>query len=334
MIIGATGFVGLDLVFLLSKHPKINIKYLCARKSVGKSISKFDKRIKKKLPKISKLEKVQWNTIDLVFLSTPNGYAQRLIKDKIKYKKIKFIDLSSDFRLKKSEKFKKWYGLKHKAKNLIKESIYSVSEFVKDDIKKYRIIGNPGCYPTSIQLALIPLIKKKLININNIIIDSMSGYSGAGKNIKQKFKHKNIFNSIFAYNVTKHRHMAELDQEFHKINKKTKYTFNTHLIPTFRGILSSIHVETSKKSNISKIWNELKNFHEKNYFVNVLKLNSEIGTNNILNTNMCEISVCKTREKNKIVIFSALDNLVKGASGQAVQNMNLSYGFKENLGLK
>ncbi len=334
LVIGATGYVGLDLIFLLSKHPKINIKYLCARKNIGKSISNFDKRIKKKLPKISKLEKVQWNSINLVFLSTPNGYAQKVIKSKIKFKHLKFIDLSADFRLKKSMLFKKWYGLKHEAKKHIKESIYAVSEFVKKDIKNFRIIGNPGCYPTSIQLPLIPLMKKRLIKFNNIIIDSKSGYSGAGKNIKKKFKHKNIFESIYAYNVNEHRHMAELDQEFSKINNKINYTFNAHLIPTFRGILSTIHVETTKSSNINKVYKELKKFHNNNYFVNILKPNSEIGTHNIINTNHCEISVCNTREKNKIVIFSVIDNLVKGASGQAIQNMNLLYGFNENLGLK
>ena len=334
-VAGATGYVGLDLVYCLSSHPRVKIKHLCATKSIGKSISFFDKRIKKKLPRISNINSINLKNIDLLFLSLPNGEAQKIIKKNIKYKNLKFIDLSADFRLSNSRLYKNWYGLNHKAKNLIKYSIYSVSELVKNNIKKYRIIANPGCYPTSIQLALIPLIKKKLIKLNNIIIDSKSGYSGAGKNYKKKFKHKNLLSSVFAYGIEKHRHMSELDQEFSKITRsKVKYTFNPHLLPTFRGILSSIYLEIEKNSNINKINNELRKFYKKDKFIKILKINQEIGTGNVMNSNFCEISVCKSRHKRKIVIFSAIDNLMKGASGQAIQNMNILYGFKESAGLK
>ncbi len=333
-VIGATGYVGLDLLYLLSKHPMVNIKYLCAKKNIGKSIKSFDSRIKKKLPNISKAKKILWEKINLVFLSLPNGEAQKIIKKNIKYKNVKFIDLSADFRLNNINAYKYWYKKKHLAKSLISKSLYSVSEFVKKDIKNYRIISNPGCYPTSIQLPLIPLIKKRLIKLKNISIDSKSGYSGAGKNFKKKFTHKNISNSVFAYSIKRHRHMSELDQEFDKVTKsKIEYSFNPHLIPMFRGLLSSIYLETENKSNIKKIHKELQNFHKKNKFVKIMKMNKAIGTGNVINTNFCEISVCETRKKRKIVIFSAIDNLIKGASGQAVQNMNLVYGFKESLGL-
>jgi N-acetyl-gamma-glutamyl-phosphate reductase len=333
-VIGATGYVGLDLLYLLSKHPMANIKYLCAKKNIGKSIKSFDSRIKKKLPKISKADDILWKKLNLIFLSLPSGEAQKIIKKNIKYKNIKFIDLSADFRIRNVHKYRYWYKRKHFAKNLISQSLYSISEFVKKDIKKYRIIANPGCYPTSIQLALIPLIKKKLINFKNISIDSKSGYSGAGKNFKKKFTHKNINTSVFAYSIKKHRHMSELDQEFDKVTKSDiRYSFNPHLIPMFRGLLSSIYLEINNKSNIKKIHKELQKFHKKNKFVRVMKMNKAIGTGNVINTNFCEISVCETREKSKIVIFSAIDNLIKGASGQAIQNMNLAYGFKESLGL-
>ena len=335
LVLGATGFVGLDLVFLLSKHPKVKIQYLCASKNIGKKINYFDKRIKKKLPKISKFEKADLNNIDVIFLSMPNGFAQSIVKKCVNYKNLKFIDLSADFRLTSPSMYKKWYKKNHIAKELIKKSIYSIPEFNRSKIKNFNVIGNPGCYPTSIQLALNPLIKKKLIKLNNIIIDSKSGYSGAGKNLKKRFTHKNLYKSIFAYNVNGHRHMAELDQEFKKLTKrKIIYTFNTHLIPTFRGLLSSMHIEVSKHSNCKKILNELINFHKKNYFVKILKANKEIGTNNVINTNNCEISVCQSRHKKKLIIFSAIDNLVKGASGQAIQNMNILFNLKENLGLK
>ena len=334
-VAGATGYVGLDLVYYLSRHPHVNISYLAAQKNIGKDIKNFDRRIKKKLPKISILKNINWKNIDLLFLSLPNGEAQKIIKKLYHYKHLKFIDLSADFRIEDIRQYEKWYSATHKAKYLVKKSIYSIPEFTKKNIKNYRIISNPGCYPTSIQLVLVPLMKKFLIETNNIVIDSKSGYSGAGKNYKSKFIHKNIEKSIFAYGIVKHRHMSELDQEFKKISqKKLEYTFTPHLLPTYRGILSSIYIKTKKNIEVNKIYHELKKFHTKNIFVKLLKLNTPMGSGNVLNTNNCEISVCKTRYKNKLVIFSAIDNLVKGASGQAIQNMNLLYGYKENSGLK
>ena len=170
---------------------------------------------------------------------------------------------------------------------------------------------------------------------NNITIDSKSGYSGAGKNFKSKFSHENFYESIFAYGVKNHRHMSELDQEFNKYSKTlVKYTFNPHLLPTFRGILTSIYIDVKKKNNVQHIYSELKKFHSKNKFIHLNKINTTMGNGNVLHTNNCEISVCQTRYKHKIVIFSAIDNLVKGAGGQAIQNMNLLFDFKENLGLK
>ncbi len=335
-IIGATGFTGLDLTYYLSKHPKVKIINLCATKNLGKKISFFDKRLKKKLPNISSIEKVDWKNLDLVFLSLPNGEAQKIIgKTYFKYKNLKYIDLSADFRISNPDTYYKNYNLKHKATNLIKDSLYSISEFNKNKIQRFRIISNPGCYPTSIQIPLIPLIQKKLINIKGITIDSKSGFSGAGKNLKKKFRHKNLFSSIFAYNTKHHRHTCEIDQEIYKFTKKkVSYTFNPHLLPTYRGILTSIYLKTNGGINVNKIRKTLIKYYKKNEFIKIMKKNNSLGSGNVLNTNNCEISVCETRVKNKIVIFSALDNLVKGASGQAIQNMNLLYGLRENLGLK
>ena len=334
VVAGATGYVGLDLIKLLSKHPKVKIKHLCAKKNIGKKIQKFDKTIKKSLPRITQLKLVKWENIDLLFTSLPNGEAQKIIKNLKKYKNLRFIDLSADFRIKNANTYKKFYGFKHKAKNLIKEAVYSISEFAKDKIKEKKIISCPGCYPTSIQLALIPLLKKKLIKSNNIIIDSKSGYSGAGKNLNKKFNHKNLYESIHPYGVFHHRHQSEISQELFKISKKISYTFTPHLIPTFRGLLSAIYVEKMPSINLKKIHKELKNFYKNKYFVKVANINKNIGTENVINTNFCEISVCKLKIKNKIIIFSAIDNLIKGAGGQAIQNMNIAYGFNEKIGLK
>ena len=335
-VIGATGYTGLDLVLLLSKHPRVKIRYLCATKNLGKDINLFDKRIKKKLPKISLTKKIDWKILDLVFLSLPNGEAQKLIKKRFyKNKKLKFIDLSADFRVSNTKIYEKNYKIKHKAKELIKSSLYSIPEFTKKKINNFRIISNPGCYPTSIQIPLIPLIKKGFLKIDNITIDSKSGYSGAGKNIEKKFNHRNLYSSTFAYSTKNHRHICETDEQIFKLTKKkVKYSFNPHLLPTFRGILTSIYIYTHQDKSGKNIRNTLMRFYKNSNFVKILKLNSNLGSGNVLNTNNCEISICETRIKNKLIIFSAIDNLIKGASGQAIQNMNLLYKFPENLGLK
>ena len=334
-VIGATGYTGLDLIFMLSKHPKVEMINLCATKNLGKKITFFDKRIKKKCPKITSVNRINWNIIDLVFLSLPNGEAQKIVKKTFnKYKNLKYIDLSADFRITDHKIYKKNYKINHNAINFIDHSLYSVSEFCKKKINKYRIIANPGCYPTSIQLPLVPLINKNLINEDNITIDSKSGFSGAGKNLEKKFSHKNLYESTFAYSPKNHRHICEIDQELLKLTKKKIiFTFNPHLLPTFRGILSSIYVQGKSGSSAKKLRNTLLKFYNKENFVKILKLNSPLGSGNVLYTNNCEISVCETRVKNKYIIFSAIDNLVKGASGQAIQNMNLLYKFPKTLGL-
>ena len=335
-VIGATGYTGLDLILMLSNHPNVRILNLCATKNLGKRINFFDKRIKKNLPKISSVDNVNWNSLNIVFLSLPNGEAQKLIKKNYKKNKdLKYIDLSADFRITNSKLYEKNYNIKHKAKELIKKSLYSIPEFNKKIIKNFRIISNPGCYPTSIQIPLIPLINKSLINLKNITIDSKSGYSGAGKNLEKKFTHKNLYLSTYAYSTKNHRHVCEIEQQFLKhTKKKVNFSFNPHLLPTFRGILSSIYVYTKKGVTGNHLRKCLKKFYKNSKFIKIKKLNSSLGSGNILNTNYCEISICDTRIKNKFIILSAIDNLVKGASGQAIQNMNLLCGFPEDLGIR
>jgi N-acetyl-gamma-glutamyl-phosphate reductase len=335
-VIGATGYTGLDLVLMLSKHPKVNIKNLCATKNLGKNIKFFDKRIKRNLPKISSVKKIEWNKINLAFLSLPNGEAQKLLKNIFfKFKNVKFIDLSADFRIDNPKIYETNYKLKHRARNLIKNSLYSIPELLIHPLNKFRIIANPGCYPTSIQIPLIPLIKNKLIQIDDIIVDSKSGFSGAGKNLEKKFNHKNLYSSTFAYKPKNHRHVCETEQEIMKLTKKKiKFSFNPHLLPTFRGILTAIYVKVKNGQTTRSLTKTLIRYYKKKRFVKILKSNSTLGSGNVLNTNCCEISICETGIKNRLVVFSAIDNLVKGASGQAIQNMNLMYKFSENLGLK
>ena len=217
---------------------------------------------------------------------------------------------------------------------MLKVSLYAVTEFSRKYLSKYKIISCPGCYPTSIQIPLIPLIEKKMVNIKNITIDSKSGYSGAGKKVKNKFKFKNLFNSVSAYGIGSHRHMAEIDQELSKISKrKFEVSYTPHLIPMFRGILSTIYLETRNNFDAKKIYKYLKKYHKKNFFIKIAKFNTPIGTGDVINTNYCNISVCKSGKKNKVIIISTIDNLIKGASGQAVQNMNVAFKIKETMGL-
>ena len=332
-IAGATGYVGLELIKILSKHSKAKLLYLCANKSSGKKIYTFDKKIiKKNLPNISKIKNINWNKINILFTALPNGEAQKIAK--IIPSHVKLIDLSADFRLNDYKLYEKWYGISHKCKKLISNSIYAITEFSRKHLEKHKIISCPGCYPTSIQIPLIPLIEKKMINIKNITIDSKSGYSGAGKKIKNKFKFKNLFDSVSAYGVGSHRHTAEIEQELSKISKKKiKVLFTPHLIPMFRGILSTLYLETRGNNNAKKIYKYLRNYHKKNFFVKIAKFNTPIGTGEVMNTNYCNISVCKSRKRDKIIIISTIDNLIKGASGQAVQNMNVAFKLKETMGL-
>ena len=334
LIAGSTGYIGIQLIKLLVKHKNINIKYLCGNKSVGKKISFYEKSLKsKKLPKIIKYSKKYLNHIDIIFTALPNGEAQEISNHLLK--KNVLIDLAADFRLKRSSQYFKWYKQKHKAIHNIKKSIYALPEITGKKIEKFKIIGCPGCYPTSILLPLIPLLKKKSIQTNNILIDSKSGFSGAGRGVHKKFKGKNLYESLSAYGVGFHRHNSEIDQELKKHTKsKIKFTFTPHLTPMFRGILSTIYLDLKPGFSIKKIETILKRFHKNNKFIKILKNNSMISTNDVINSNNCYISICKTKYKDRIIILSAIDNLIKGGAGQAVQNMNLKYNFLLNEGLK
>ena len=334
LIAGSTGYIGVQLIKLLVKHKNVKIKYLCGSTSVGKKISSYEKSLSsKKLPTISKFDKKYLKDVDVIFTALPNGEAQQISNNLLKHNSL--IDLSADFRLKKSSEYLKWYKQKHKSVRNIKNSIYALPEISGKKVKDYQIISCPGCYPTSILLPLIPLIKKKLINTETIIIDSKSGYSGAGRGIHAKYKKKNLYESLSAYGVGFHRHNSEINQELQKYSKnKINFIFTPHLSPMFRGIMSTLYIDLKHSFSIDKIQNVLQNFHKKNQFVKILNINSLISTNNAINTNNCLISVCKTKEKKRLVILSAIDNLIKGGAGQAVQNMNLKFDLKTTEGLK
>ena len=334
LISGSTGYIGVQLVKLLLNHKKVKIKYLCGSSSVGKKISYYDKSLLgKKLPSIVKFEKEYLKKVDVIFTALPNGEAQQISKYLLKNNVL--IDLAADFRLNKASDYLKWYKQKHQAPKLIKNSFYSLPELTGEKLKNYQIIGCPGCYPTSILLALTPLLKKKLISEKNIIIDSKSGYSGAGRSVHKKYENKNLYESLSAYGVGFHRHNSEIEQFLKNFtNNKIIFTFTPHLTPMFRGILSTIYVDLNKGKTINNIYNELVRFYKNSSFIKVVNVNSMISTNDVINTNNCEISVCKSKYKNKAIILSTIDNLIKGGAGQAIQNMNILKNLKEYEGLK
>ena len=334
LIAGSTGYIGVQLIKLLVKHKNVKIKYLCGNSSVGRKITYYDNSSNlKKLPKISKFKKSYLKNVDVIFTALPNGEAQEISKSLLSHNTL--IDLAADFRLNKSSEYLKWYKKKHKAINNIKQSIYALPEISQKKIKNFKIIACPGCYPTSVLLPLIPLIKKKSINTKNIIIDSKSGYSGAGRGVHKKFAKKNLYESLSAYGVGFHRHNSEIYQELQNhTNQKINFNFTPHLTPMFRGILSTIYLDLNQGFTIKKIQMILKNFYKKDEFIKILNNNSLLSTNDVINNNNCIISVCKTEYKDKIIILSSIDNLIKGGAGQAIQNMNIKFGFKNFEGLK
>ena len=327
LVAGSTGYIGIQLIKLLVKHKYVNIKYLCGNSSVGKKISNYEKSLSnKKLPKIIKFNKNLLKDIDVVFTALPNGEAQDISKHL--NKNVTLIDLAADFRLEKGSDYLKWYNQKHRATNLIKKSLYSLPEINGKNLSKYQIISCPGCYPTSILLPLIPLFKDKLVKVKNIIMDSKSGYSGAGRGVHKKYKDKNLYESLSAYGVGFHRHNSEINQMLKKFtNKEINFTFTPHLTPMFRGILSTIYIDLENGITQSKVIKKLSDFYKKDNFIKILKADSLISTDDVINTNNCFISVCKSKYKNKIIILSVIDNLIKGGAGQAIQNLNIKFNF-------
>ncbi len=333
LVAGSTGYIGVQLIKLLIKHRYVNIKYLCGNSSVGKQISSFDKSLSlKRLPRITKFNKSYLKNIDVIFTALPNGQAQDI--SKLINKNIVLIDLSADFRLNKKSDYTKWYKQKHRAPKNIKKSIYSLPEINGTKIKNKNIISCPGCYPTSILLPLIPLIKEKLINVKNIIIDSKSGYSGAGRGIHKKYRNKNLYESLSAYGVGFHRHNSEIEQMIKQYSKNISFDFTPHLSPMFRGILSTIYIQAKKNVSQNKLIRVLSKHYNKDVFIRILKKGTLVSTNDVIGTNNCYISVCKSKNKNKFIILSTIDNLIKGGAGQAVQNFNLKFQFPIKSGLK
>ena len=322
-ILGSTGYTGIELIRLLNFHKKVEIKYLISKSNYGKKISDFYPGLNfKNYPKLVKLTQVDWKEIDVIFLCLPTGESKKIIT-KIP-KNISVIDLSNDFRINSLTNGKWIYGIADHLKDFIN---YNAND--KSETK----ISNPGCYATSILSPLIPLLKEKYIQTDDIIIDSKSGISGAGKKSVTENLFTEVSNSIKPYKIAEHKHLDEIEKciSNYSNKKNINVSFTPHVIPINRGILSNIYIKLEKGKSIKNIKNM---FEKKNFtFLKMLKLNEIPTIKDVVGTNYCFFNVFPDRIKGRIIIISVIDNLIKGAAGQAIQNMNLIYNFKEDEGL-
>ncbi|WCJ44637.1 N-acetyl-gamma-glutamyl-phosphate reductase [Euphorbia peplus] len=333
-LLGASGYTGAEIIRLLANHPYFGISVMTADKNAGKSMdSVFPHLISQKdLPVLVSTEDASFDDVDAVFCCLPHGTTQEIIKGLPKG--LKIVDLSADFRLWDISEYEEWYGQPHRAPDLRGEAIYGLTEIFREEIKNGRLVANPGCYPTSIQLPLVPLIKDNLIRYENIIIDSKSGVSGAGRGAKVTNLYTEITEGIMSYGVTRHRHVPEIEQGLSDAaQSKVTVSFTPHLMPMTRGMQSTIYVEMASGVATEDLYKQLKVSYENEEFVKVLEKGVIPRTHDVRGSNYCYMNVFPDRISGRAIIISVIDNLMKGASGQALQNLNIMMGFPENTGL-
>ena len=338
-ILGASGYTGSELVRLLLRHPRVELALLTADRRAGQEMrAVFPQFSPFTLPNLVSIDSIDWKKagLKLVFCALPHATTQKVVSELLaKAPKTKVVDLSADFRLADTEAYERWYGHEHHAPKLQREAVYGLVEVHREAIKKARLVANPGCYTSCAQLALTPLIKASAIVLDEIVIDAKSGMTGAGRAAKEEMLFSEVSEGFHAYGVGNHRHMAELDQEFSlAAGRDVVVSFTPHLVPMNRGILSTIYVRGMLGKSVEDIHAILLKYYENEPFVHVLPFGQTPQTRHVRGSNMTFIGVANDRVPGRAIVISALDNLVKGASGQAVQNMNLMLGYPETLGLE
>ncbi len=335
-IIGASGYTGADAVRLLARHPGVQISALTANTHAGKTMDEvFPHFFMLDLPRLVEWESVDWTGLDAVFCGLPHGTTQEITAAVIAANPaIKILDMSADFRLRDMSIYAQWYGHEHRAPGLQGEAVYGLTELYRAKISAARLVACPGCYPTAALLALVPLTKAKLIDVDDIVIDAKSGVTGAGRGLKQNTQFSEAGEGLSPYSVGTHRHAPEIEQEIGvAAGAKVTVNFTPHLIPMSRGELCTSYVKLNGASP-----DDLRAALEKAYrdepFVNVAKKGVLPQTQNVRGSNYVQIGVFPDRIKNRAIVISVLDNLVKGSAGQAMQNMNLMLGFTETTGLE
>lgn len=335
-IIGASGYTGIELIRILLNHKYVEIKALVANSNAGSNIDSLYSHLNHvNLPVLCKIEDLDFSKLDVIFGCLPHTKSQEFFSKILKENKnpnLKLIDLSADFRLDDPKNYEKWYKYEHIAVEIQSKAVYGLTEINREKIKNAELVACPGCYPTSALLPLIPLLNESLISAKNIIIDSHSGTSGAGRALKETSLFCEVNNSVKAYGIGSHRHISEIEQELTKAaNQNLEIEFTPHLLPINRGIISTIYVDLNENVTVEKLEKCLKEKYKNDHFVKIC--DHEISISDVISTNNCFISVNKARSAGKAIIISVIDNLCKGASGQAVQNMNLLFKMAESEGL-
>lgn len=334
-IIGATGYAGTELVRILLNHKNSEITWYGSRNHVDEEYADIFKNMFKLInAKCTGEDLIALSKeVDVIFTATPQGYLSSVLSEEI-LKNAKVIDLSADYRIKNVEIYEKWYGIKHKNPSFIKEAVYGLCEINKDNIKKSRLIANPGCYPTCSTLLIYPLAKEGLVDMDTLIIDAKSGTSGAGRGAKVDNLFCEVNETIKAYGATSHRHTPEIEEQLgYASGKKIILSFTPHLIPINRGILITAYAKLSKKISEDNLRNIYEEFYKDKFFVRVLKKDVYPEIRWIKGSNFTDINIKLDERTGRVVMMGAMDNLVKGAAGQAVQNMNLLFGLDEREGL-
>lgn len=336
-IIGATGYSGQELIRILSLHPDAQIKYLASRSYVRQKINDIYKNfnnydfdgaevcVEEDIETFSK-------ECDVVFLALPHGIASQKVTDQI-LDNTKVIDIGADFRIKNVNIYKKWYGVEHYGEELLPQAVYGLPEIDRNPIKNARLLANPGCYATCSILSLAPFIKSNVINPKSIIIDAKSGTSGAGRGLSTSNLFCEVNENFKAYKIASHRHTPEIEQALGLDTIGAQIIFTPHLLPINRGILTTIYADLIQDLSQKDLKQMVKDFYQNEQFVRVLQDDQSAEVRWIKGSNYFDTNVFKDERTNRVIITSAIDNLVKGAAGQAVQNMNLMFGLKENTGL-
>lgn len=337
-IVGASGYSGEELVRLLLRHPQAELTAVTSRQYAGQSVGKIfprhasDARAKALQftePNVAALAK----SAQVVFLALPHGVAAEFAGPLLDAG-CKVIDLSADFRLKSAAVYKDFYGKDHPAPALLQKSVYGLPELYRREIKSAALIASPGCYPTSILLPLVPLIKAGLIKSDGMIADSMSGVSGAGRKVEADYLFAECNESVRPYGIPKHRHLSEIEEQLAlAAGKPVVLQFSPHLIPVNRGILTTLYVEPARELSAEEVRQCYQKAYANEPFVRMLEDDALPDTKNVTGTNMIEIGWRQDPRTGRLIVMSAIDNIVKGASGQAVQSMNILCGFAETVGL-
>jgi N-acetyl-gamma-glutamyl-phosphate reductase len=337
-VLGASGYTGAELLRLLLGHPRAEIALLTAdRRANHEMRDVFPQFAPYALPRLVAIDDVDWvgAALDLAFCALPHATTQQVVKRVLaQVPALKVVDLSADFRLADVAAYARWYGHEHHAPELQSQAVYGLVEVYRREIRHAHLVANPGCYTTSAQLPLVPLLKAKAIDPDEIVVDAKSGMTGAGRAAKEEMIFAEVSEGFHAYGVGHHRHMAELDQEFARAaGRAVTVSFTPHLVPMNRGILSTIYVRGRRGRGAGELHALLAKAYAKEPFVHVLPLGQVPQTRHVRGSNMTFIGVVADRIPSRAIIVSALDNLTKGASGQAIQNMNVMLGFPETLGL-